>query len=467
MEATSVTHDTFKAITLQNDTTTALYVLARDLFKTGGRRARLAMAWTIFATSFVLMVPTWLSAMTGYTADIESYVQNQNNSLVPAWNFKPAIYMIHDGARLGDDFQNDHRITVPWVDPSELILSDYYGCYPGGMVFNYTGDGELDFFEQINIDCKWLWAISKYVFDWGFLATSANLNTTLHRPDESNKTSTVSIDPPLNISANLVNDPFYDEYDDLDWYFIPYGQHWQNPETNDYPFSQPNPVFWDQSSQTLYNLDEFNSRGTCQQEGLVRYKWGFSFLLLYAFVVTFLIWSIGMWILYLDCWLHSRIDLSHRKMGVERAVLDLSHSMESKLDTDQVELHSNSQLRPLVKDSMLTYSDLPLQLPAVTRWSLFRWWWRDFDFKSWSREERWWLCAISFFTLMFVLSWTTDLRNGWMPYIAMFPGFGVFLVLVVGRGVRSRWVIFVFWFLLFWIPNCWWIDSRSRRDVYY
>jgi hypothetical protein len=461
MEATSVSHDMFKAVTLQNDTITGMAILIKNFFQTGGRRAKAVMFWTILAGSFVLLVPTWLSAMTGYTADIKSFVQDKDSTLVPAENFKPVIYTIHDGARFGNDFSNDTRCAAPWGSYTRrLSRLNRYKCAGGSYIISQsTEDGNIHFKHSIDIECKWMWAISKYVSEYGFLGKSTALNTTFYRPDDSNITRPVGFSPSLNISAHFMIPPDYSYRSivAMNWSSIPYGQTWQNPDDGQYTFNVSKPVFWDSSSQTLYNLTQLNLAGSCQQQGLVKYKWGFSFLLLYVFVISFLVWTIGMWAFYLESWLHSCLDVSQRRMGLERAVLDLSKSMRSKVNADQVELHSNSQLRTLVKNNQLTYSDLPLDLHVDTRWNKNKRWWRDFRFKQWAKDEKWWLCAMLFFDIMFALSFTTKLGYGWAPCFAMFPGFGVFLVIVVGRKVRSRWLLFAFWFLLFWTLNSVWI----------
>ncbi|KAF7507316.1 hypothetical protein GJ744_010750 [Endocarpon pusillum] len=61
-------------------------------------------------------------------------------------------------------------------------------------------------------------------------------------------------------------------------------RNWRNPDGQQ-TFNVSSPLFWHSSSQTLYNLSQFSSAGSCRQQGPVSYKWGFSFLLLYVFVI--------------------------------------------------------------------------------------------------------------------------------------------------------------------------------------
>lgn len=481
METSSVSHDTFKAVTVQSGTASGITVLGKDFFKNRTPRAKLAIFWTILAGVFVLVVPTWLSAMTGYTADITAYVSDRDGNLIRAANFRPVIYTIHDAERIGAGFQNNTQISVPWDSTGiQLEYDASYGCFPLDSI-------SADDAQNVNFsipsstiytsgsptssdwhDCRLLWAVSRYVFDYGFLAKSTVLNTTFHRPEDLNMTTLVHISPSLNISAyfatpSTINGSLPDD----PWYGAPYGQQWKNPDDGQYTFNVNNPVFLDAASQTMYNLTELNAAGSCQQNGQVRYKWGFSFLLLYFFVVALLIWTIGMWVFYLDSWLHSRLDNEHAQMGVERAILDLSESMHTKLGPDQIQLRTNSQIQPFVKSNTLTYSTLPMKTLAVTRWTRFRWWWKEFLVKQWAKEEKWWLGLLTFFTLMLALSFETQLRYSWCPLIAVLPVAGVICALAAGREARSRWVLFAASLIIFLSLNIWWVKAGIYTQWFY
>lgn len=125
MESSSVSVETFKALTLQNDTTFGVSKLMRDFLKVGGTRTKFAVLCTILSALFVLLVPTWVSAMTGYTADIEGFVQDSNNNLAPAADFRLAIYTIHDVDRIG--FTKDYHVAIPW--PTSYIYLSVSSSY--------------------------------------------------------------------------------------------------------------------------------------------------------------------------------------------------------------------------------------------------------------------------------------------------------------------------------------------------
>lgn len=473
MEKSIVTHDIFSAVTLQHNTITSVFVLIKNAHKMGGLRARFALVWTIFAASFVLFSSTWLSAMTGYTADIQAYVSDSQNALVAMDHFQPTVYVIHDASRFNNSFQDNHMITVPWQLPVGSDISPGYSCYelyydPSTVPKNGTIDFSISASQLIpqSMDCKWMWAVSKYVNDWGFWATSTARNTTFQKPDASNLTTPILFDPPLNISAYPVAYPGYDMSNSslFPWWSVPYGAAWKDPNTNQYPYNQSDPTFWYDTSNTVYNLGEMNYHGSCQQVGQVRYQWGFSFVLLFAFTITLMIWAIGTYILYIDSWLNSSLDLVHRRMGPERAVLDMAQAMQTKLNMDVVEQHGNSELRVLVKDNVITYSDLALRSPHITRRLKLRLWWRNFSVKQWMKAEKWWLAAFFVFSIM----WLASLIAMFSPYsrsmfwwptqLSWLPGTGIMVVLSAGRNAPSRWLFFAFFLLTFLGLDIWWND---------
>lgn len=458
MENTAVSHDTFKAVTLQNDTISGVLILSKDFFRTGGARARWAMLWTILAGLFVLAIPTWSSAMTGYTADISAFVEDNNRNLVPSEDYRPVIYTIHDGDRLGEPYTKDYQVVLPWYnDEVSMDWSNTYDCTYA--YFSSYGTDKYSWRELSNVNCTLMWRLSEYVFNYGFLG----LNTTESRfffPNDTGSNNSLTLTAPnLNISANIL---IYSESYMLDgngsyypWYEIPWAAGWKNPITNNHTFNVSNPLFYDDGSGTTYNLTQFNERGSCQQLGLVKYKWGFSFLLLYIFVATWLAWTIGMYAFYLDTYFNSRLDIVGRRMGIERAVVDISEAMQKRLDLDQVDLADNPTIQSQVKGGQISYKELPLDYSVVTRATKLRIWWRDFKLWPWIRSETWWMGLFLLFSLLFLLS-LKSIRRNWSPRFSIFPVVGILIVFAVRERIQNRWLIFTMWFILCCVCNIIW-----------
>ena len=135
MESSAVSYGTFEAITLQNGSLTSLLKLGRDLLKNKTARARLTVVWFVISGSFVLSFQTLVSAMAGYTANIEAFVQVPTGNMVPYSDFELIRYIIHDASRLGEHFSNETRITTGGTNSSAqsdiVRLTDNYAdlCY--------------------------------------------------------------------------------------------------------------------------------------------------------------------------------------------------------------------------------------------------------------------------------------------------------------------------------------------------
>ncbi|KAJ9654534.1 hypothetical protein H2198_006410, partial [Neophaeococcomyces mojaviensis] len=199
METASVSSQTFESLTLRNDTFFGILVLIKEFMKVGGARARFAMLCIILCALFILSVPTWLSAMTGYTADIVGFVNGTTGNLIRASDFYPTIYTIHDGERLGDPYTNDFQIAIPWYDSSYpfLDVTNNYACW-NYATHNYTS-AENEWSKQGHVECYMLWRVSWYTLQSGFLGLNDS-ETVFVYPNGSEKTLS---SPSLNISASF------------------------------------------------------------------------------------------------------------------------------------------------------------------------------------------------------------------------------------------------------------------------
>lgn len=474
METSPVHHDTFQAITLRNNTIWGTILLIKTCLKSNSPRARLTIAWIILASLFVLLVPTWLSAMTGYTADISPFVEDQNGRLVKWDDFKPVIYTICDGARLQNGFNDDARLTLPLVgsvdtmDPKQRLGMDLWTIC--GSLPELRADGRLEFgdYDQTN-ECKWIWAISHYVSEYGLLGNSTEVNSTLQMPNASLITTPTAFQPPLTITVNY----FGYVPDDVafeDWSWFPVGAFWRNPHDGLRTFNVSDGRYFDQSSKTSYTIAQMSEFGQCQQTDTSKYQWGFSFYLLFVFVITLLVWTIGMWVFYLDSWLHSRLDANHRDMGLERAALDIAHALQYRISLDGYRPTGNGQIRRVAKGMQYQYTDLVSETPSSTRWNqclLWRSTVQRRDVLHWFSREKWWLFYLCCFTGLFLMSWFSIIGMAWNPWTSILPVLGVFGVLVVGRQVRGRWSIFALTFLAFAITDAVFIPLTMDRYLYW
>jgi len=93
---------------------------------------------------------------------------------------------------------------------------------------------------------------------------------------------------------------------------------------------------WDASSalyvhddDDVYDVDYVRAHAVCLPG--MTHTWGFSFLMLFITLCLLAAWSLGMYIMYMDAYLHSRLDRLGRGMGMCRASYDLAEAMRRDL----------------------------------------------------------------------------------------------------------------------------------------
>lgn len=98
-----MTYQTFWTIFIQDGPSllSILYTL-RDFTRLRGLRSKVAMFFIILAMMFVLIFPTLVSSMTGYSTSNQAMVKVGLVNQVPFSKFKRALYLVHDGNRLNE-----------------------------------------------------------------------------------------------------------------------------------------------------------------------------------------------------------------------------------------------------------------------------------------------------------------------------------------------------------------------------
>ena len=116
METTSVTYDTFIAITLQESSLSSLFKISRDYRSNRGARAKWEIVWITLSLAFILAFPTLISAMSGYSTNSQAFVRVDNSTLVPWTDFRLVRYVINDGHRIGLNASSQVLTSIPAQD---------------------------------------------------------------------------------------------------------------------------------------------------------------------------------------------------------------------------------------------------------------------------------------------------------------------------------------------------------------
>lgn len=182
METSHVSYGAFRAITLEHNSIFGAFGLAKSLRRPLSRRWTCLSMWMICTVLFLLVAPTWISAMTGYTTDTKPYVWDDNGDRRSLDQFRPLIYTINDGGRLGSGFHDNYQIAVSWDYDYALDHCNHYTC---GCDWN------------CGPDCHDMNMIRIYVDDNG--PSPSNFSSFVHLLHD-----TAQLEPPtLNISMHF------------------------------------------------------------------------------------------------------------------------------------------------------------------------------------------------------------------------------------------------------------------------
>jgi hypothetical protein len=166
-------------------------------------------------------------------------------------------------------------------------------------------------------------------------------------------------------------------------------------------------------------------------------------------VIFLLLWTIGIYIMYLRA--HFTLRLQHRTCvpGEIKAVFELSDAMKSgfqSIDQDPANLEEH-QLRRRIRDALkggqiAYHHNLPVPLDSPERYSfrkgVVRWLKRR---KSWWKSERWWLVALVIVSTLFSTAWIYS--SGFFLFM-LGPIVGIIFAMQIGSTLRSRlFIVFV------------------------
>ncbi|KAK0744565.1 hypothetical protein B0T21DRAFT_280580 [Apiosordaria backusii] len=327
------TYSAYFTIFVKQETSfTTIYRLIRELGPQNILGSKAVMVFVIFTLNFILAFPTMASAMTGYAASVEAFIQDRNSEgYIKYSTFELVEYVVHDGHRIG-------------------LTKNYIMSYRAPENVRQYG-----FFGRLNSNTTW--------GDW----------------DEQLPA------PALDISAfylpPMAGNPLGDSA-----ITGPYGYDWHDPLTKDYPFRNKSKTTFAFDNKT-FTLDYILENGTCQpisEVGVLvifTYQWGFSYLQLYIAVNLLLLWSAGIYLL----WLKARFNLplaQHDQVPQEwECVLHMSRELRRELKRSGIK--STKRLTdPQLKQNVMAHlqggqisfgADLETDMIITLRMGVWRW----------------------------------------------------------------------------------------------
>jgi hypothetical protein len=198
------------------------------------------------------------------------------------------------------------------------------------------------------------------------------------------------------------------------------------------------------SGNVSYDLDYLSKHGTCQPSGT--YQWGFSFLLLFIFLVALFIWTIGIYVFWTWAHFSLRVHEIPEVPGEYKAIVELAAAMEREFDkggqgTSSLSEHQIAQkIRRDLNGGRMTHdgSATP-QYKHRFPVALKRWLWR----------EKWWLLSFAILTAVWNGARLADMhQNLFFFTLCLTTSIGVLAAMSIGRKAGSRVLIVLFFVML-------------------
>lgn len=400
MEDSSVSYGTFEALTFQTASTLTIFKLIRDFYSNATARAKIAVFWMILASIWVAAFPTFTSAMSGYSANIGEYITDRDQSLIPWNDFRLIYFIIHDGWRI-PGLQGEHQVLAPGG------ISDSPSAYVGDDVCQsllHNSEPDPAYLDPETRPCLLVYAIAEYN---AAHETVSDANSTFN-----NTGNIINLGPPtLNITR----------------FFLP--AYYPMPNATDHSstsyysnYYERDRAHWAHDNLT-YDHGYISSSGACQQQKT--YKWGFSFLLLFIFCIIQSVWSLGMYIMYMDAYMKSRFERAGRDMGTHRAALDFAKAIRKDMGEEATEELGDRELRQrvrrklnggVIRMEMLDHGVLPASRSEdlKIRWRMGGGWRGRFsEVKMWSFRKKVWVGFAVVCLLLVIIVPSVTLGGEW------------------------------------------------------
>jgi hypothetical protein len=252
-----------------------------------------------------------------------------------------------------------------------------------------------------------------------------------------------------------------------------WGVNWIDPRTGYQPGQDLQNRHYHDFLGRVYPLKYIKGSGICQpatehcpESGddlcvVQKYLWGFSYIQLFLNVLLYLVWTIGLYIM----WLKSQAQLPLKGAAEVprgwRALIHLGEAMRRDLDRRGIDPEKltdrqlKTEIRKQLRGGFVTFEE-PLQHPGLGVWAAFQ---------SWRRKDKnkalfWWSIGVGLCALMFnLIGWGAQekyilsLIASVLGYVLSFVFVGLLWAMALGRTTTSRVLFIGIWSLL--VPVGW------------
>ncbi|KAL8645328.1 MAG: hypothetical protein Q9226_007355 [Calogaya cf. arnoldii] len=299
MESTAISYKLYASLVFSSTSLLATWRASKAVFSTRSWRAKLYLTWCALAMIYVLLFPTLIESMTGYVSPSSPGFNLANGQFVTQDSDDlRSCYNVTGGLLFGFD-KNDTRV----IGPPAHIFDAASGHYSSGSKDN-APDG-VNSSSPFWTMATWANSVASRPFYDGNLTSSEYYRSFSY--SGKNKTRHAIPNRYYNITINDIV----------------------------YTFNNSNPYNYFEESYCYDDLllrpSEMKERHTvCINKEY--FVWGFSSIILYVTLGLQFAWTLGMYCLWLDANLASKLVKAGRTIrGPFRAATDLAEAMKETL----------------------------------------------------------------------------------------------------------------------------------------
>lgn len=351
MRESPVSYNTFESLAFVPPSLVRTYRLAGDLLTNRGWKARLIIIWIVFSSLIVLGFSSLITAMSGYSSNIEAVMPDHDNESILWSEYMTVQFTIHDAQRIGH--AGPLYVTTGEVCVKQGFLEDDDdddGPYTRRLRRRDDDDddskpndnpGNIDW-EYVPANCTTFWRTLQYVSLYGLDGKNHSQSTITLKGVNHTIPS-----PSLNISTSYA--PV--SLSTLTTYLNTFSESSPPAEGSLSSVSDLTTfTTWLYENET-YSFQYMVDNATCQYSKW--HNWGFSFLFLFITSLLLAIWSVGTYALWLYTYLHSPQPLypgQNTTGGIYRSSWTLVEAMKRDAGPGAVVSETNERdIRNLVR----------------------------------------------------------------------------------------------------------------------
>lgn len=287
-------------------------------------------SWNFFAMFLVLgwllIYPTIMSVMTGYQASLQPYVVDptDNSSIVAIQDMYLPPYIVMDGSRV--------NLSAPYFVEAEFVdFTPAYYDYDTWVTCAYALVRREAFVKltDTRTDYEGLEIVAGNITRGVYGSLEANTTVTTETlgyiVDGGKSNFSMTVPPRATSTAQIAST------------IILSGHNWTlpAPPLNIVSNGLNNEIVYVGSNVT-YNQSWISNNTICEPE--TSYQWGFSFLMLFTFLIAFCLFLITLVALHWSVYDYSRADRFKQPISVYRDVLDLAAELKAQLGDETMDL---------------------------------------------------------------------------------------------------------------------------------